>query len=137
MNLTKIAHIGIATDDLEKSLKLYSGVFGLKHISTETVEEQKVKVAMLKIGEVMIELLYPTSEDSPVKKFLDTKGPGVHHIAFETDDTVSAINELKTREIRMIDQVPRKGAGGCEIAFAHPLSTLGVLIEFCHHNPHS
>ncbi len=133
MDLKKIAHIGIATDDLEKTQKLYQDTFGLEHLGTEVVEEQKVKVAMFKIGEVKIELLQPTSPDSPIQKFLDARGPGFHHLAFETDDTADAIKEMNEKEIRMIDQVPRNGAGGSEIAFAHPLATLGVLIEFCSH----
>ncbi|MCK5687233.1 methylmalonyl-CoA epimerase [bacterium] len=133
MNLKKISHIGIATDNLKKTAKLYQETLGLEHLGTEVVEEQKVKIAMFRIGEVKIELLEPTSPDSPIQKFLDARGPGFHHLAFETDDTANAIKEMNEKDIRMIDQTPRKGAGGCEIAFVHPLATLGVLIEFCSH----
>jgi methylmalonyl-CoA/ethylmalonyl-CoA epimerase len=129
--LNKINHIGIAVKSLEESLPLYRDTFGMAFTGIEEVAEQKVKVAMLQIGESKIELLEPTSEESPVAKFLEKNGPGVHHLAYETDDIVAAVAHLQAQGARMIDAVPRCGAHGTRIAFIHPKSSNGVLTELC------
>lgn len=129
--VNKVDHIGIAVSNLEESLKFYEGVLGLKSAGTETVEEQKVTVAFLPIGDTEVELLESTSEDGPIAKFIEKNGQGVQHIAFRVDDIEAAIAEMKDKGIRMIDEKPRYGAGGAKIAFCHPKSTNGVLIELC------
>lgn len=133
MDIKKISHIGIATSDLEEAKKLYGDVFGLEFLGEEIVEEQKVKVAMFKAGDVRIELLKPLSEDSPIGKFIQNKGPGVHHIAFEVENTEKSIEDLSQKGLSMIDKTSRTGAGGSRIAFIHPKSTEKVLIELCSH----
>lgn len=127
----KINHIGIAVRSLETALPLYRDVLGMEFEGSEEVADQKVKVAFLATGESRIELLEPTSPDSPVAKFLEKNGEGIHHIAYEVDDLASALAELKQREIRLIDQGPRCGAHGTRIAFLHPKATGGVLTELC------
>lgn len=129
--LTKINHIGIAVKSLDESLPFYRDQLGMSFQGFEEVAEQKVKVAMLRIGESMIELLEPTSEDSPVARFLEKSGPGIHHIAYEVSDIEAAIAELQAQGARMIDTVPRSGAHGTRIAFVHPKSSNGVLTELC------
>ena len=131
MKLNKIEHIGIAVESIEESLKYYENVLGLKCYAIEEVKDQKVKTAFLKIGETKLELLEATSNDSPIAKFIEKRGEGVHHIAFDTDDIKQTLNEIKTKGIRLIDETPRKGAEGLEIAFLHPKSTGGVLTEIC------
>lgn len=125
----KINHLGIATRDIDAALRFWHDALGLEHVHSETVEEQKVRVAMLPVGESRIELLEPTSDDSPISKFLDKRGGGIHHIAVEVDDIEAALAQLKARGMRLIDEVPRVGAEGCLIAFVHPSSTDGVLLE--------
>lgn len=127
----KIDHIGIAVSSIENALNFYEGVLGLKSTGTEVVEEQKVKVAFLPTGDSEVELLEPTSEDSPVAKFIAKNGEGIQHIAYRVDDVEKAIEEMKARGMRMIDEKPRYGAGGAKIAFCHPKSTGGVLVELC------
>lgn len=127
--IKKIDHIAIAVNDLDEEIKRYRDVLGMEFHGTETVEEQKVKVAFFKVGDVHIELTAPTEEDSPVGKFLSKKGSGIHHIAYEVDNLENQIEEFREREVRMIDLVPRQGAGGAKIAFAHPKSFSGVLVE--------
>ncbi|HAQ41857.1 MAG TPA: methylmalonyl-CoA epimerase [Clostridiales bacterium] len=127
----KIDHIGIAVKNLEESLKFYENVLGLKAAGTEVVEEQKVKVAFLPTGDSEVELLEPTSEDSPIAKFIAKNGEGVQHMAYRVENIEAAIAEMKEKGIRMIDEKPRYGAGGAKIAFCHPKSTGGVLIEIC------
>lgn len=127
--IKKIDHIAIAVSDLDQEIKRYRDVLGLEFHGTETVEEQKVRVAFFKVGDVHIELTSPTEEDSPVGKFLTKKGSGIHHIAYETDNLENQISEFREKKIRMIDLEPRKGAGGAKIAFAHPKSFSGVLVE--------
>lgn len=127
----KIDHIGIAVKNLEESLKFYENVLGLKSSGTEVVEEQKVKVAFLPTGDSEVELLEATSEDSPIAKYIEKNGEGVQHIAYRVDDVEAAIAEMKEQGMRMIDEKPRYGAGGAKIAFCHPKSTGGVLIELC------
>ncbi|MDQ3799424.1 MAG: methylmalonyl-CoA epimerase [Acidobacteriota bacterium] len=125
----KISHLGIATKGIEEALKFYENALGLKNVHTEVVEDQKVRVAMLPIGETRIELLEPTSEDSPISKFLEKRGGGIHHIAVEVEDIEAALLKLKEAGARLIDEHPRIGAEGCLVAFVHPSSTSGVLLE--------
>lgn len=125
----KIDHLGIATNGLDEALKFWRGALGLELKDTETVEEQKVRVAMLPVGESRIELLEPTSEDSPIAKFLQKRGAGIHHIAVRVDDIRDTLSRLKREGMRLIDEEPRIGAGGCLVAFVHPSSTNGVLLE--------
>ncbi|NYB73952.1 methylmalonyl-CoA epimerase [Sedimentibacter hydroxybenzoicus DSM 7310] len=127
----KIDHIGIAVNSIEQALNFYEGVLGLKAAGTEVVEEQKVKVAFLPTGDSEVELLEATSEDSPVAKYIAKNGEGIQHIAYRVDDIEKAIEEMKARGMRMIDETPRYGAGGAKIAFCHPKSTGGVLVELC------
>lgn len=129
--LTKINHIGVAVKSLEDSLPFYRDHLGMSFAGIETVDEQKVRVAMLQIGESKIELLEPTSEDSPVAKFLEKNGIGIHHIAYEVEDIEAAIAMLTAEGVRMIDQSPRCGAHDTRIAFLHPKSSGSVLTELC------
>jgi methylmalonyl-CoA/ethylmalonyl-CoA epimerase len=129
--LTKINHIGIAVNSIEEALPFYRDSLGMAFKGTEEVPSQKVKVAFLAIGESKIELLEPTSADSPVAKFLEKNGPGVHHMAYSVPDIEAAIATLKASGCRMIDEVPREGAHGARIAFIHPKSSGGVLTEIC------
>jgi methylmalonyl-CoA/ethylmalonyl-CoA epimerase len=129
--LTKINHIGIAVNSIEEALPFYRDSLGMSFKGSEEVPSQKVKVAFLSIGESKIELLEPTSPDSPVAKFLEKNGPGVHHIAYTVPDIEAAIAKLVASGTRMIDSVPRDGAHGARIAFIHPKSSGGVLTEIC------
>lgn len=126
-----IEHIGIAVKNLEESIKYYEGILGLKCYSVETVEEQKVKTAFFKVGQTKLELLEPTSDDSPVAKFIVKKGEGVHHIAFSVENLNDKLIEVKDKGVQLIDATSRKGAEGLNIGFLHPKSTGGVLTEFC------
>ncbi len=125
----KINHLGIATKGIDEALKFWSDALGLENVHTETVEDQKVRVAMLPIGESRVELLEPTSDDSPISKFLEKRGPGLHHIAVEVEDIEAALVRLKAQGMRLIDETPRIGAEGCLVAFVHPSSANGVLLE--------
>jgi len=125
----KINHLGIATKGIEEALKFWENALGLENVHTETVEDQKVRVAMLPIGETRIELLEPTSEDSPISKFLEKRGGGIHHIAVEVEDIEAALLKLKREGARLIDEQPRIGAENCLVAFVHPSSASGVLLE--------
>ena len=125
----KINHLGIVTKGIDEALKFWSDALGLENVHTEIVEDQKVRVAMLPIGESRIELLEPTSEDSPISKFLEKRGPGIHHIAVEVDDIAASLAKLKSQGMRLIDEEPRIGAEGCLVAFVHPGATGGVLLE--------
>ena len=125
----KINHLGIATKGIDEALKFWADALGLENVHTETVEDQKVRIAMLPLGESRIELLEPTSEDSPISKFLEKRGGGIHHIAVEVEDIAASLANLKARGIRLIDETPRTGAEGCLVAFVHPSSSNGVLLE--------
>ena len=127
----KVDHIGIAVKNLEETLKFYEGTLGVKCGGTEVVEEQKVKVAFLPIGDTEIELLESTDEQGPISRYIEKKGEGIQHMAYRVDNIEKAIEEMKAKGIRMIDEKPRYGAGGAKIAFLHPKSTYGVLIELC------
>jgi len=129
----KIDHIGIATRELESALAIWTETLGLALAATEEVPDQGVRVAMLPIGEARIELLEPIGEDSPVGKFIEKRGPGVHHIAIKVDDIVAVLEQLKQKGTRLIDTTPRVGADGCLVAFIHPAATNGVLLELVQH----
>lgn len=131
MKPTHIEHIGIAVSNLDEAIKYWENVMGLKCYNTEEVKDQKVRTAFLKIGEVKIELLEPTSEDSTIAKFIEKKGEGIHHIAFCVEDTNKALKDIEGNGVRLIDKQARKGAEGLNIGFLHPKSTLGVLTEIC------
>lgn len=127
----KIDHLGIAVDNLEEAVHLYRDILGLEFAGEEVVAEQKVKTAFFPLGESSLELLEPTDPESPIAKFLAKRGPGIHHIALRVDDVVQSIAEMKAKGMRMIDEAPRSGAHGAKIAFIHPKSTPGVLLELC------
>lgn len=129
--LKKVDHIGIAVKDLDEALKFYQGVLGMGLQGVEVVEEQKVKVAFLPIGDTEVELLESTDKEGPIAKYIEKKGEGIQHIAYRVDNIEEAIEEMKSKGIKMIDEKPRYGAGGAKIAFLHPKSTHGVLIELC------
>lgn len=127
--MRRIDHIGIAVPDLDIAMAPYVEGLGISVDHEEEVASQKVRVAMLPVGETNIELLEPTSEDSPIAKFLGRKGPGIHHIALAVDDIEAALQRMTDAGVRMIDTEPRPGAGGTRVAFAHPKAFNGVLIE--------
>lgn len=125
----KIDHIGVATTSIDQAATFYRESLGLEVAETETVPDQRVRVAMLPVGEARIELLEGISADSPISKFLEKRGPGIHHIALRVDDIRAALARLKQNGARLIDEEPRTGAGGCLVAFVHPSSTGGLLLE--------
>ncbi len=127
----KINHVGIAVKSLDVSIPFYRDVMGMAFEGTEEVAEQKVKVAFLAVGESRIELLEPTSEDSPVARFLEKNGEGVHHLAYQVEDIEATLAMLKSTGVRLIDEKPRRGAHHSLIAFLHPKATGGVLTEIC------
>lgn len=131
MKILKIDHLGIAVNSIEDGKNIWAEAFGLTFEGSETVEEQKVTTAFFPVGESDVELLESTAPDGPVAKFLDKKGEGIHHIAFRVENIEAALEELKEKGIRLIDEKPRKGAGGKKIAFLHPKATNGVLVELC------
>jgi len=129
--ISKINHIGIAVSSLEDHIPFYRDVLKLEFRGKDEVPEQKVIVAMFQVGEVQIELLEPTSPESPIAKFIEKKGEGIHHIAYQTDAIESDIREFISKNIRMIDEKPRSGAHDSKIAFLHPKSSGRVLTEIC------
>ena len=134
MRISHIEHLGIAVKSIEEALPYYENVLGLKCYNIETVEDQKVRTAFLKVGDVKIELLEPTSPESTIAKFIEKNNGngGMLHLAFAVEDGVAnALAEAEGTGIRLIDKAPRKGAEGLNIAFLHPKSTLGVLTELC------
>ena len=131
MQPTHIEHIGIAVNNLEESISYYETILGLKCYAVEEVTDQKVKTAFFMVGQTKIELLEATSDESPVAKFIDKKGPGIHHLAFAMDNVAEALKDAENKGIRLIDKTPRGGAEGLTIGFLHPKSTGGVLTEFC------
>ena len=131
--MMKIDHIGIAVKSLSDAVKVYEQAVGLKLAGYDEVDEQGVRVAMLDIGESRIELLEPTRPDSPVEKFMTRRGEGIHHIAIRVDNIEQALERLKTAGIRLIDEKPKQGAHNTRIAFIHPASTHGVLMELVEH----
>ncbi len=131
MELSHIEHIGIAVKNLDDAIKYYEEILGLKCYAIEEVKNQKVKTAFFKIGDTKIELLESTETDGPIGKFIEKRGEGIHHIAFAAKNLDESIKELKDKNIKLIDEVSRKGAEGLNIAFLHPKSTFGVLTELC------
>jgi len=130
----KISHLGIATKGIDEALKFWQDALGLENVHAEEVAEQKVRVAMLPIGETRIELLEATSDDSPIAKFLEKRGGGIHHIAVEVKNIEESLAKLKAEGARLIDEQPRIGAEGCLVAFVHPSSSGGVLLELIQEN---
>ncbi len=128
MKITRLDHIGIAVKSIAESLKVYEAM-GLKSVGVEEVAEQKVRVAFLPIGETEIELLESTAPDGPVAKYIEKNGEGIQHLALRVDNLEAALAEMKAKGVRLIDEKPRYGAGGAKIAFVHPRSTGGVLLE--------
>jgi len=131
MKISHIEHIGIAVKNLESSIRFYEEILGLKCYGIEEVKDQKVRTAFFQVGQTKIELLESTDPEGPIAKFIEKKGEGIHHIAFATETIEKQLEELKEKGIQLIDEKPRKGAEGLDIAFLHPKSTLGVLIELC------
>lgn len=132
MNISHIEHLGIAVKSLDEAIPYYENILGMKCYSIEEVADQKVKTAFFKVGQTKLELLEPTSEESPIAKFIEKRGEGIHHLAFAVEDGVAnALAEMEGKGVRLIDKTPRKGAEGLNIAFIHPKSTHGVLTEFC------
>ena len=131
MKILKIDHLGIAIKSITAGEKFWADVLGLVCEGSEAVAQQRVTTAFFPVGESEVELLEPTAADSPVAKFLEKKGEGIHHVAFQVDNIEAALIELKEKGIRLIDETPRYGAGGAKIAFVHPQSTNGVLVELC------
>jgi methylmalonyl-CoA/ethylmalonyl-CoA epimerase len=131
MNATHIEHIGIAVQNLHEAIQYYEKILGLSCYAIEEVRDQKVKTAFFKIGQTKIELLESTHPDGPIAKFIEKKGPGLHHVAFSVEGIENSLNELQQKGVNLIDQKPRKGAEGLNIAFLHPKSTFGVLTELC------
>ena len=131
--LLKVDHIGIATKSIEDGLAVWRDALGLHVDATEEVTEQGVKVCMLAVGDTHVELLEPLNPDTAVGKFIAKRGPGIHHIAIEVADINASLAELKAKGARLIDETPRVGAGGCLVAFVHPSSTNGVLLELVQH----
>ena len=126
---SKIAHLGIAVKDLDAAVRLWKDVLGFPFAGTDEVPEQKVKVAMFPVGESRVELLAATAPDSPIARHIEKKGEGIQHVAFAVADLEAALAELKARGVALIDEKPRIGAGGHKIAFLHPKSTGGILVE--------
>lgn len=129
--IKKVDHIGIAVRSLEHTLPFYTDVLNLPLLGIEVVETQLVRVAFLEAGGTKLELLEPTSEESTIAKFIEKRGEGIHHVALGVVSIKERISEMKEKGIRMIDDQPRPGAGGANIAFMHPKSTSGVLFELC------
>jgi methylmalonyl-CoA/ethylmalonyl-CoA epimerase len=127
--IKRIDHIAIVVEDIEATLGFWRDALGLELAHIEDVPEQKSEVAFLPVGESEVELVRPTTDDSGVAKYLQKRGPGMHHICFEVDDIEGALRQLKTRGVRLINETPVPGAGGKQIAFIHPESTNGVLVE--------
>ena len=131
MKIKHIDHIGIAVKSIEQAGRFYTEALGLTIQGTETVADQKVKVAFIPITDSEVELLESTREDGPVAKHIESRGEGIQHIAYRVENIEEVLKELKEKGIRLIDQEPRKGAGGARIAFIHPKETNGVLVELC------
>ena len=131
MKPTHIEHIGIAVSDLDESITYYENVLGLKCYNIEEVADQRVRTAFFRVGDTKIELLESTDPEGPIGKFIEKKGPGIHHLAFAMENVAESLKHAQSQGVILIDEVPRKGAEGLQIGFLHPKSTLGVLTEFC------
>ena len=132
MNISHIEHLGIAVKSLDEAIPYYENILGMKCYSIEEVADQKVKTAFFKVGQTKLELLEPTSDESPIAKFIEKRGEGIHHLAFAVEDGVAnALAEMEGKGVRLIDKAPRKGGECMNIALMQPKSTHGVLTEFC------
>jgi methylmalonyl-CoA/ethylmalonyl-CoA epimerase len=131
MKILKIDHLGIAVNSIEQAQSFWTGILGLPFEGSETVESQKVTTAFYPVGESEVELLESTAPDGPVAKYIEKKGQGIQHVAFRVENIEEALAELKAKDVQLIDQAPRMGAGGAKIAFLHPKATNGVLVELC------
>ena len=131
MKLLRINHLGIASPGLDEAMARMGRLFAMDADHVEEVPEQRVRTAFFPVGPSTLEYLEATDPEGPVGKFLEKRGPGVHHVAFEVDDVDAAVQELLAKGVRMIDKAPRPGAHGCRIAFIHPAETGGVLMELC------
>tara|TARA_B110000902_G_C14144746_1_gene527167 strand:- start:65 stop:466 length:402 start_codon:yes stop_codon:yes gene_type:complete len=131
MNPSKIEHIGIAVKSLNKSIPIFEKLLGVKCFSTEIVKDQSVITAFFLVGETKIELLESTDSNGPIGTFIEKRGEGIHHIAFEVENTNDSLKNAKHNGFRLIDQISRKGAEGMDIGFLNPKKTNGVLVEFC------
>ncbi len=131
MKILKIDHLGIAVNSIDQGRTFWSDILGLHYEGSETVAEQKVTTAFFPVGESEVELLESTTPDGPVAKFIEKKGEGIQHIAFRVENIDAALTELKQKGVKLIDKHPRIGAGGAKIAFLHPKSTGGILVELC------
>ena len=131
MQVNHIEHIGIAVKDLQESIKFYENIFGLKCYAIEEVKDQRVKTAFFMLGSTKIELLESTDPEGPIGKFIEKKGEGIHHLAFDVKNIQNCLSEMESKDIQLIDKTPRKGAEGLNIAFLHPKSTNGILMELC------
>ena len=131
MKITHIEHIGIAVKSIDEAKKYYENVLGLKCYAVEEVEDQKVKTAFFMVGQTKIELLESTSLNGPIGKFIEKRGEGIHHIAFAVEELQKSLEEVKSKNVMLVDEKGRKGADGMNIAFLHPKSTFGVLTELC------
>jgi len=129
--MNKIEHIGIAVKNIDNSNDLFTKLFGEPHYKTEAVESEGVKTSFFKVGENKIELLEATKDDSPIAKFIDKKGEGIHHIAFDVDDIEAEVKRLKTEGFIVLNEKPKRGADNKLVVFLHPKTTNGVLIELC------
>ncbi|HYF04480.1 MAG TPA: methylmalonyl-CoA epimerase [Patescibacteria group bacterium] len=129
--IKSLNHIGIAVRDLEASVELFKKIFQTQNIHREVVEEQKVSIASFKVGDVILELTAPTSPESPIAKFIEKRGEGIHHLAFKSDNVATDLERLKGENIQLINEKPQPGAHDMLIAFMHPKSTGGVLMELC------
>lgn len=133
MKPTHIEHVGIAVANLDESIEYYQEVLGLECYAVEEVPDQKVRTAFFKVGEVKIELLESTDPEGPIGKFIEKRGEGIHHLAFAMENVSKSLKHAADLGVRLIDEIPRKGAEGLQIGFLHPKSTHGVLTEFCGH----
>ena len=131
MKVLKIDHLGIAVKSISEGKNFWTEVLGLAFEGSETVEEQKVTTAFFPVGESEVELLESTAPDGPIATYLEKRGEGIQHVAFRVENLEAALDELKLKGIRLIDEKPRHGAGGAKIAFLHPKATHGVLVELC------
>jgi methylmalonyl-CoA/ethylmalonyl-CoA epimerase len=131
MKILKIDHLGIAVNNIEEGKRFWTDVLGLPFEGAETVAAQKVTTAFFPVGESEVELLESTAPDGPVAKYIEKRGEGIQHVAFQVENIEEALAELKAKGVRLIDETPRLGAGGAKIAFLHPKATSGVLVELC------
>jgi methylmalonyl-CoA/ethylmalonyl-CoA epimerase len=131
MKILKIDHLGVAVKSIDKGKSFWTDILGLSFEGAETVEAQKVTTAFFPVGESEVELLESTAPDGPITRYIEKKGEGIQHIAFRVENIDEALEELKEKGIQLIDDTPRTGAGGARIAFLHPKSTGGVLVELC------